>query len=226
MVTLRGMVERRLAWLAGVVLLWGAAIFFKLISVQVLHHQEYLKLARARQVLVVGIPAPRGTIFDRTGQPLAMSVPAESVSINPLKAPDLRVASGILGRVLHMDRLALYARMLWARDNHHGFLWVKRKISREEAQNLRNLGLEWIKLESESQRHYPKGMLAAHVLGSVDFEETGNAGIEQALDAQLRGQPGQARLLTDVKRRGIDSQSASDARPGTPITLTDRKSVV
>jgi cell division protein FtsI (penicillin-binding protein 3) len=58
------------------------------------------------------------------------------------------------------------------------------------------------------------------VLGSVDFEEKGNAGIEKALDAELRGIPGQTRLLTDVKRRGLDSQLSTEARPGTPLTLT------
>jgi cell division protein FtsI (penicillin-binding protein 3) len=122
--------------------------------------------------------------------------------------------------VLHLDRTALYGKMKWAHDNHHGFLWVKRKISYEEGQSLRNLRLEWIHIQDESQRHYPKRTLAAHVLGSVDFEERGNAGIEQVLDTELRGQPGQARMLTDVKRRGIDTQSASDMKPGTPLTLT------
>jgi cell division protein FtsI (penicillin-binding protein 3) len=214
------MVERRLAWLAGIVLIWGAAILFNLISLQIVHHQEYAKLATERQVVAVEIPAPRGTIFDRNGQPLAMSVPTESVFIDPLRVPDLGVASELLALVLHMDRTDLYGKMKWAHDNHHGFLWVKRKIDYEEAQNLRNLRLEWIHIQDESQRHYPKGMLAAHVLGSVDFEEKGNAGIEQNLDVELRGRAGQARLLTDVKRRGIDSQSASDMKPGTPITLT------
>ena len=214
------MVNRRLAWLAGIVFLWGAAILFNIISLQVVHHREYAKLATERQVVAVEIPAPRGTIFDRNGQPLAMSVPTEAVSIDPLRAPDLGVASELLALVLHLDRTALYGKMKWAHDNHHGFLWVKRKIGYEEAQNLRNLRLEWIHIQDESQRHYPKGMLAAHVLGSVDFEERGNAGIEQALDGDLRGQAGQARMLTDVKRRGIDSQSASDMKPGTPLTLT------
>jgi cell division protein FtsI (penicillin-binding protein 3) len=214
------MVERRLAWLGGIVLIWGAAILFNLISLQIVHHQEYAKLATERQMVAVEIPAPRGTIFDRNGQPLAMSVPTESVFIDPLRAPDLGVASELLALVLHMDRTVLYGKMKWAHDNHHGFLWVKRKIDFEEAQNLRNLRLEWIHIQDESQRHYPKGMLAAHVLGSVDFEEKGNAGIEQNLDVELSGQAGQARLLTDVKRRGIDSQSASDMKPGTPITLT------
>ena len=87
------MVERRLTWLARIVLLWGAAIFLKLVSLQVLHHEEYAGKARARQELAIEITAPRGTIYDRTGQPLAMSVPTESVYINPLKVPDLDFAS-------------------------------------------------------------------------------------------------------------------------------------
>ena len=58
------------------------------------------------------------------------------------------------------------------------------------------------------------------MLGSVDFEEKGNAGIEKSLDEDLRGQPGQMRLLTDVKRRGIESTLATEARPGLPVTLT------
>ena len=150
------MVERRLAWLAGIVLIWGGAIFFNIISLQVVHHREYSKLATERQVVAVEIPAPRGTIFDRTGQPLAMSLPTESVSIDPLRAPDLGVASELLALVLHLDRTALYGKMKWARDNHHGFLWVKRQIGNQEAQNLRNLRLEWIHIQDESQRHYPR----------------------------------------------------------------------
>ncbi len=214
------MVERRLTWLAGIVLLWGAAIFLQLVSLQVIHHQHYLDLAKARQEVVIWIPAPRGNILDRNGAPLAMSVPSESVYVNPLKVPDLDVASNILARVLHMDRVDLYGKMILARDHHRGFFPVKRKIEPVEGQLLRDLRLEWVDIRTESQRHYPKGMLAAHVLGGVDFEEKGNAGIEKFMDADLRGQAGQARLLTDVKRRGIDQQSATEARAGTPITLT------
>jgi cell division protein FtsI (penicillin-binding protein 3) len=58
------------------------------------------------------------------------------------------------------------------------------------------------------------------VLGSVDFEEKGNAGIEQGLDKELRGTPGRIRLLTDVHRRGIAPQTSIPAKPGTSLTLT------
>ncbi|HEY1338021.1 MAG TPA: penicillin-binding protein [Bryobacteraceae bacterium] len=214
------MVERRLTWLAGIVFLWGAAILAKLFFIEVIHHNRYLILARARQELVIPIPAPRGAIFDRNGQPLALSVPTESVYINPLKVPDLEVAAELLALVLHMDRVELYGRMKLAYDNRRGYLVVKRKITFDEGQSLRNLALDWIDIERSSQRHYPNGTLAAHVLGGVDFEEKGNAGIEKALNDELQGQPGQERLLTDVKRRGIDSQKELEARAGTPVTLT------
>ena len=214
------MVERRLIWLAGIITLWAAAISLKLVSLQILHHSEYVRMARAHQELAVEIRAPRGAIFDRSGSPLAMSVPTESVYVNPLKVPDLAVAAGILSGELHMDKAELFGRMKQAYDNHRGFLWVKRKITFDEGQSLRNLHLDWIDIQVESQRHYPKGQLAAHVLGGVDFEEKGNGGIEKALDNDLRGIPGKLRLLTDVKRRGIESQLASEAKPGTSLTLT------
>src|ERR1039457_3035623 len=103
------MVHRRLAWLAGLVLLWVAAIFFKIVSLQVVHHREYASLARARQEVVNETPAPRGTIFDRMGQPLAMSVPGKSVYINPLKV-DIGSASALVSRVLRPGRAGVHGR--------------------------------------------------------------------------------------------------------------------
>ncbi len=214
------MVERRLTWLALGVLLWGGAIFYKLISLQVLHHHDYVLQARKHQEEVRIIPAPRGTIFDRNGQPLAMSIPSEFVYVNPLKVPDLGVAADILSQFLHLDRVELYGRLKNARENNRGYLIIKKNISFDEGQHLRNVALDYIKIQTDSQRHYPKGGLAAHILGGVDFSEHGNGGVEKALDADLSGVPGQELLLKDVKHRGVDSQNESAGRPGTPITLT------
>lgn len=214
------MVERRLKWLACFVVIWGVVIFCKLVSLQVFHHDEYVQMARQRQEKAREIPAPRGAIFDRHGQALALSTPAISVNVNPLKLPDLEVAAQILGAELHLDIPELYATLKQARENKRGYLWVKRRADYEEAMRLKNLNLEWVTMVRESQRHYPNGPLAAHLLGGVDFEEKGNAGIEKALDEDLRGEAGKVRLLTDVKRRGIDSQMSAEAHPGTPVTLT------
>src|SRR5260370_42265121 len=186
------MVERRLTCLAVIVLLWGAAILKNLVSLQVVHHREYAGKARAIQEVVVDIPAPRGTIFDRDGQPLAMSLASQTVTINPLKV-DVGVAADLLGILLHLDRADLYSKIQEARDAGRGYLIVKRKLTPEEYESVLNLGVEWIRVSHESQRHYPKGTLAAHVLGSVDFGEKGNAGLEKGLDHDLRGKPGRTR---------------------------------
>ena len=215
------MVERRLTCLAVIVLLWGAAILKNLISLQIVHHREYAVKARSIQEVAVEIPAPRGSIFDRDGRPLAMSLASRSVFINPMKV-DIGVASDLLGYLLHMDRGDLYLKIKQAADAHRGYLIVKHQLTAEEYDNLLNLKsrVEWVSLSHESQRHYPNGTLAAHVLGSVDFEEKGNAGIEKALDNELRGTPGQTSLLTDVHRRGIAPQTTIPAKPGTSLTLT------
>ena len=210
----------RLTWVAGGALLWLTLILAKLVSLQVIHHKEYGRIARQQQELKVEIPAPRGPIFDRTGQPLAISVPMESVFVNPLRVPDMGVASELLARILSLDAGEVRNRMRLAYDHQRGFLWVKRKITNTEAEELRSLHLDWIEFQTESQRHYPNGMLAAHVLGSVYHEEKGNAGIERSLDAQLRGHVGSEMMLTDVKRRGIDSQLSTEAQAGTSLTLT------
>ena len=214
------MVERRLLWLAGIILIWGAVIFGKLFALQVVHHREYVKEARARQEEVLQLHAQRGAILDRNGHPLAMSVPAESVSVDPVKLPSLEFDSDLLAHQLRLEPAELRGRIEKADASHRQFLWVKRGITPQEADDIRNLKLDWTHLDDGSQRHYPDGTLAAHVLGGVDFQEKGNAGIEKSFDDELRGANGAARILTDVHRRGIDELVSKEARAGATITLT------
>jgi cell division protein FtsI (penicillin-binding protein 3) len=211
---------RRLSWFALIVFVWALFVLAKLVSLQVVHHDDYLRQADRQQTQSVEIAAPRGSIYDRSGQALALSVPVHSVFVNPKHVPDMGVASEILARILEIDRAKLYSRMKWALDNDKGFLWVERKITREQAERLRNFELDWIHFEMESQRHYPKGSVAAHILGSVNHEERGNAGLELGLDEELRGIPGRARLLTDVHRTPIDRETATPAQAGANLTLT------
>jgi cell division protein FtsI (penicillin-binding protein 3) len=213
------MAERRLTVLVGGVLLWAAAILFTLVKLQVVHHRQYAAMARARQEMVVDIPAPRGSILDRTGAPLAMSVPVDTVHINPLKV-DPVIAAGILSAKLHQDKNELYQRIVAARKNGRGYLVVARNLNWEQGDSLSRLPVDGIELDRQSQRHYPKGTLAAHVLGTVDFAGVGDAGVERTLDPYLRGTPGKEHVLTDVQHRGIETETAVPPKPGVPVTLT------
>jgi cell division protein FtsI/penicillin-binding protein 2 len=180
----------RVKWLARIFLLWAFCIVGRLIQLQVFQHDTYKQLAVQQQERVVEIAAPRGALLDRTGERLAMSVPCDSVCVNPMRVPDAALAADILSHILQLDYLKLYGQIKFESDNRHGFMWIKRKVTQEEADRLRALKLDWIEFRTESKRVYAYGGLAAHLLGGVDFEEKGNSGIEQALDEQLTGHAG------------------------------------
>jgi cell division protein FtsI (penicillin-binding protein 3) len=217
---------RRLRWLLWAMLVWTGAIFVRLVWLQVIHHDDLLKLAQQQQQKMVEIPALRGTIFDRTGQPLAKTLPAESICVNPMKIPDAGVAADLLSRVLDLDRTTLLERIGAAKLRNSGFLWVKRKVSAEEALRVRSLKLDWVEFRQEMRRFYPHGSLAAHVLGSTgmtsndDILEHGNGGVEMSFDAELSGRPGLARVYNDVRQNAYDSVLARQPEPGVSLTLT------
>ena len=212
----------RLNWLLWIALLWATVILGRLLQLQIASHGELRRLADAQHLHNLEVRAPRGAIFDRNGLPLAMSLPVDSVAVDPRQIKDPAVAAGILSGVLALEEAALLERLRSAASGptRRGFLWIKRKISREESERLRSLRLDWVEFRQESQRYYPKGNLAAHILGGVDHEERGNAGIEMALEDELQGLPGTVRMLTDVKQRGYNSEVFVKPQPGRNLTLT------
>ncbi len=217
----------RTTFLAGGAALWASAIFGKLFYLQVFRHRHYAEAASEQQTEIVEIPAPRGSIFDRNLEILAMSEPVDSVYVSPMQVPNLRVAADILAPVLHLDRDQLYARLKssYADRKRHGFCWVKQKITREEKADIESLRhgrtpLPWIKLQADTLRHYPKLTVASHVIGSVDHAERGDGGLELSLDSELRGEAGKLQMLHDVNRRGIESEQFDDPKVGTDLVLT------
>src|SRR5579863_5834228 len=211
---------KRVHVLVRVAFVWAALIVVRLIQLQVVQHSQFAEMAREQQQRMEEIKAPRGAILDRYGQRLAMSLPAESVCVDPLRVPDISVAAEVLSKVLKLDAVDLLAKLKTAVDDHRGFLWVKRKITREEAKRLRNLNLEWVEFRTESERFYPNRSLAAHVLGSVDFQEDGNGGVEQSQNDQLEGHAGEMLVTEDVQRRGFASEMEDQPQPGQDVQLT------
>jgi cell division protein FtsI (penicillin-binding protein 3) len=210
----------RLNILAVILFLGGACIFIKLVALQAIQHAYYLKIAKSQQEEKISLHAPRGSIFDRNGQALALSVPADSVSVDPRQIADINVATEMLGNILHLDQNVLRSRLEMARENHKGFMWVKRRLDPFETARLKAVHLDYVTFTTESERHYPDRQTASHVLGGVNKDEVGAAGLERSLDKALTGHDGEERLVVDVKRRGIESHVDSAPQAGTGLTLT------
>ncbi len=219
-------VNHRLTMMAVILFLWALAIAARLVVLQVVQHSKYVDIARRQQEEQIAIPAPRGTIVDRNGQPLAISVPVASVSVNPQQITDPKMAAELLGSFLELDQPALYSKIVTARNSHKGFLWIKHDMDPFETQRLKDLHLSYATFHDESERHYPAGETAAHVLGGMGVipkdgpAVEGVLGVERAMDAVLRGHDGSEDVLMDVHHKGIESHVETTGHPGTQITIS------
>lgn len=211
---------KRLRKLARIGLGWCLIVFLRLIHLQVFSNSEYLMLAQHQQQKVMEAHARRGSILDRNDEALAVSTTLKSVVANPQHMPDLPLTAEVLARVLNLDRSELLDRLQAYASSGKGFMWVKHRISTEEAERVAMLKLSGVEFRDETVRTYPKGTLAAHILGGVDSEERGNGGIELGLQEELEGIPGSVRVMKDVTNRGYESIVESKPQPGKDITLT------
>lgn len=215
-----GQAGKRLLYLAVGATGWAVLLAARLFYLQIWHHGDYVKQARQQQTRMEEIPAPRGAIFDRNGQPLAMTMPVQSVCVNPQRVTDAKAAAQVFARILDVDRDKTYADIVRTAGEGRGFLWIKRKATPEQVARLKSLPFDWIEYRNDTWRMYPNGQVAAHVVGGVDHAERGNAGLELSMDSVLRGKPGLQRMLTDSRRRGFDSEVVEQPQAGTNLRLT------
>jgi cell division protein FtsI (penicillin-binding protein 3) len=202
-------------------LIWALIVVVRLVQLQIVQHGEFQRLADREHEHLIRVEPQRGSILDRTGQRLAMSLPVDSVFVNPLQIKDTGVASEILARILNLDQQQLLADMNDAVAAHRGFLWVKRRIEPEESQRLRSLNLDWIDFESEHRRFYPYNELAAHLLGSMSSDDRALEGVELKLDNELKPRVGIVRVSADVRQQSFEEEAASaPAAPGEDVHLT------
>ncbi|REJ84432.1 MAG: penicillin-binding protein 2 [Planctomycetota bacterium] len=206
---------------AGVVLIW-TILAARLVQIQGLQRKEFAHRARRQQTIEQTIPARPGDIFDRSGRLLATTTRAESLFVDPSRIDDPWGVSLSLSEAVHIDSDRLYERIGASRNSR--FLWVKRRLSRDEADAVRRLDLPrhcW-GLRREYLRQYPQGTLASHVLGLRDIDGIGRGGVEQAFDALLRGRDGTRRLVRDARGFVLDEldQVAQPVEHGQDIHLT------
>jgi cell division protein FtsI (penicillin-binding protein 3) len=205
----------RIWLLAGLLLLWGFAVAGRLIVLQLFDYSWLAGKAERQQSRVIEVDAGRGAVFDRNMHPLAMSLAVDSIFAVPAQIANPHAAARRLAAVLGLDPIDLEGRL---RANH-GFCWVRRKVTPAQSQAVRALGLRGIYFEPESKRFYPKGELAAQVLGYVGVDGNGLGGVERQLDSEIRGHAGRILIQVDAHQRAYH-RIERRPQPGENVVLT------
>jgi cell division protein FtsI (penicillin-binding protein 3) len=212
-------VHVRLLIIASVAFLWMGAVFGRLTYLQLYRHGDYLARALRQQQRTFEITPERGAIYDRNGQPLAMSIPVDSAFGVPSEIADEHLAARLLSGVVGVPQEVLEARF----ESSRSFAWISRKLPPEKAEAINKLNLKGVYLQKENQRFYPKRELAAHVLGFVDVDEKGLVGLERELDNQIRGKSERVIVMADARQRWFDGGEAQRERGASAVLTLDEK---
>jgi cell division protein FtsI (penicillin-binding protein 3) len=186
-----------------------------LVYLQVVKYQFFFNLASRQRGRVIDVDPRRGTIYDRNGTELAMSIDVDSVFAVPSEIPDQETSSQILANVLNIDPQELLAHL----KSQKNFAWVKRKVDAETSNRVRALNLKGIYFRQEPKRFYPKRDLAAQVIGYVGTDDEGLGGIELEFDDDLRGIPGREIISVDARRK-LYGRVERQPDPGQNLVLT------
>lgn len=204
--------------LALLALLVGV-IAWRIVDLQVMD-QGFLKgQGDARSVRHIPIPAHRGLITDRNGEPLAVSTPVTTLWGNPKELQAARARWPELAKALGQDAAVLSERLQSQASRE--FMYLVRGLTPEQGQEILDLKIPGVYAQEEFRRFYPAGEVAAHVVGFTDIDDRGREGMELAYDEWLAGVPGKRQVLKDRRGRLIkDVQVTKNAKPGKAMALS------
>ena len=198
------------------------AMATRLVILQGIDGRAYAKLASDQRETVIEFPARRGAIFDREGEPLAISIDLETIFADPSLVEDPVAEAARLAPILDMDPAELEAKLRGTFPDDQ-FEYVARQVEPKIAKKVKALQLPGIYMESEAKRYYPGGRLASHVLGFANIDGEGLEGIEAAYENILKGVPGR-RILEQDPTREVDLPQAEERydppQPGRSLFLT------
>ncbi len=185
--------------------------------VQAAQHDRFAKMATTQHRETIEIPAGRGTIYDRVGEPLAIGEQATTVYANPRTIVDAQRAAVVTGKTLGLSADELYPIL---KNRSKGFVYVARKADPLKANALAEREIPGLGFYPEELRTYPQGSVAAHVLGFAGTDNQGLDGLERSLDKTLAGRPGFETIVKDPFGRAIDVVTSRPERAGKNVTLT------
>jgi cell division protein FtsI (penicillin-binding protein 3) len=161
-------------------------VVLRLVYLQVYQRAELTAKAERQQERTLKLAAKRGTIYDRMGRELAVSLDVDSVYGIPSRIKNPRKAAQQLSRILHENPQTLERKL----DSDKHFVWLSRKVEPGRARKIKELDRRDVGLRAESRRFYPKKTLAGSLLGFTGTDNEGLEGLERVYDKYLRGTRG------------------------------------
>jgi cell division protein FtsI (penicillin-binding protein 3) len=213
----RAATNRRIVLLAvAFVALLGIA-FGRAFWLQAVHGDAYAAMAVRQHRETVVVPAARGTIFDRDGEPLAIGEQATTVYANPRQVDRPREVALATAKKLDLDPGVVYQQLT---DRSRGFVYLARKVDPLKAEELEELGLAGLGFYPEELRTYPQGSVASQVLGYAGMDNKGLEALERSLDRVLAGKPGSQTIVKDPLGRALDVVATKPETQGRNVRLT------
>ncbi len=199
------------------------ALMSRMVYLTVVDRDFLQTQGNARTIRTVTIPAYRGIITDRNGQPLAVSTPVQSVWICPQEFAPTKQQYFQLVNLLSLDPSAIAEKI--KRFSTKEFLYLVRGVDPQTAEQVKALKIPGVFLQQEFRRYYPEAAITSHLIGFTNIDDFGQEGLELYYDEWLRGVPGKKRVLKDrfgnvVTHLGVIKPS----RPGHNLALSiDRR---
>ncbi len=194
--------EWRNLFVAGLFVAGALLMVARAFDLQVLRKDFLQDQGQARHVRVVEMPAHRGMITDRNGEPLAVSTPVASVWVNPRELRDAATRIPELANVIGENPRDML-RMIAERSDRE-FVYIKRQVTPQVADAVNALAIPGVHLEREYKRFYPAAEVTAHLLGFTNIDDKGQEGLELAFNEWLSGEAGAKRVLRDRLGRTIE----------------------
>ncbi|MEH6578783.1 MAG: penicillin-binding transpeptidase domain-containing protein [Amphritea sp.] len=189
-------------WLVFVLLLLVAGLIVaKMLSLNVQEQAFLQRQGDARVLRTAAIPAHRGVISDRNGQPLSVSAPVSTVWVNPQTFDLSNTAIDRLAALLKSDRQKIQGKISRARSRQ--FLYLKRHITPALAEKINKLKMPGLYVDREYKRFYPASEVTTHLVGFTNVDGVGQEGIELAYEEWLKGVQGKTLVMRDLLGRTV-----------------------
>jgi cell division protein FtsI (penicillin-binding protein 3) len=212
--------QTRLLQLFAGLTVWALIVVARLVQVQLVRHDYYTTRAVRQQERTIELSPVRGSILDARGRVLAESVSAVSVYADPQLVTDRKSAARALAAIpaIELDAQEIEDKL----RSNGGFVWIARQLPVEVGAEVRNLRLNGISVLEEHRRSYPRGSVAANVIGYVGVDGQGLAGIEHSFDNYVRGHAARVTILRDARAGTylVGGEGANRAIDGNDVVLT------